>query len=200
RTVVAAFKHRAQAQRAVDALLDAGFAQTQIAIEATEEWHHYETEATLEQEAMAAEASPPTAGRWPVPAGAFLGGAVGGGAAWLARRGRPRWQRGGWTRGQVGMVAAGALVGAAGGMALLTAWRRGEAPALPDDRAGASYDQGSLERGHAIVTVAPGERLAEAEGLLRAFGGRGVHVRMVEPEGEAEGSGLDATARVETFG
>src|SRR3989442_15375233 len=75
RTVVAAFKHRAQAQRAVDALLDAGFDETSIAIEASEEWHHHEQDAPVDAPSADVEpgwsrAPPP----WPVPAGAFPGG------------------------------------------------------------------------------------------------------------------------------
>ena len=75
-----------------------------------------------------------------------------------------------------------------------TAWRR-ETPPNPDPYAGVEYDQGNLERGHAIVTVVTGQRLADAESLLRAFGGRGVHVRAVE---EPETTEPDATMRMET--
>jgi hypothetical protein len=199
RTVVAAFKHRAQAQRAVDALLDAGFADALISIEATEEWRHHEGEAADDAAPLAAPSQGLAPARWPVPAGAFLGGAVAAGAAMVAQRRRSWWQRGGWTRGQIALVAAGAFVGAAGGLALLTGWRGDDGSAGPDGRGRAEYDQGSLERGHAIVTVAPGERLADAESLLRAFGGRGVHVRAPEPVEEPGPSPVEATVRMETL-
>ncbi|HEY3111406.1 MAG TPA: hypothetical protein VGL23_21800, partial [Chloroflexota bacterium] len=169
RTVVAAFKHRAQAQRAIDALLDAGFDETSIAIEASEEWHHHEQEETID--ASSADVEPGwrrAPARWPVPAGAFLGGAVAASAAWLNQRRHAWWQRGGWARGEIALVAAGAVVGAAGGLALMTAWRRQAAPAAGELYGRVEYDQGSLERGHAIVTVAPGERMDDAETLLRA--------------------------------
>jgi hypothetical protein len=195
RTVVAAFKHRAQAQRAVDALLDAGFDEASIAIEASEEWRHHEQEAALDGSSADVEPGWRRApARWPVPAGAFLGGAVATSAAWLNRR-RAWWQRGGWARGEIALVAAGAVLGAAGGLALMSAWRREAATAAGELHGGVEYEQGSLERGHAIVTVAPGERLADAETLLRAFGGRGVHLRAAE---EPETSELDATERMDT--
>jgi hypothetical protein len=195
RTVVAAFKHRAQAQRAVDALLDAGFEDARIAIEATEEWRHHDEEAVEQPPASVSPSGGAVPARWPVPAGAFLGGALAAGAAWITRRRRPWWQRGAWTGGQVALVAAGAIVGAGGGLALLTAWRNGDAPALADAYGGVEYDEGSLERGHAIVAVEPGERLAEAESLLRTFGGRGVHVRAAPEPVESD---LAATVRMDT--
>jgi hypothetical protein len=195
RTVVAAFKHRAQAQRAVDALLDAGFDETSIAIEASDEWHHHE-EAV---DTSSAEAEPGwhrAPARWPVPAGAFLGGAAAASAAWLNQRRRAWWQHGGWARGEIALIAAGAILGAAGGLALMTTWRRQAAPAVGGLDGGVEYDQGSLERGHAIVTVAPGERLTDAETLLRTFGGRGVHLRAAE---ESDTGDLDATERMDTL-
>jgi hypothetical protein len=196
RTVVAAFKHRAQAQRAVDALLDAGFEETRIAIEAAEERRHHDETAVDRSPAAVSPIWGAAPARWPVPAGAFLGGALAAGAAWVRRRRRSWWQRGGWTRGQVALVAAGAVAGAAGGLALLTAWRREGAPALDGAHGGVEYDEGNLERGHTLVTVEPGERLADAESLLRAFGGRGVHVRAA-PEPDPGQSDVAETARME---
>jgi hypothetical protein len=210
RTVVAAFRHRAQAQRAVDALLDAGFDQTSIAIEAPDEWRHHDHGASDEPSDPLAPHPDPTAGlwpgspadaglpaRWPVPAGALLGGAIAAAAAWVARQRRRTWWRSaGWSRSEIGLVAAGAVAGAVGGLALLTSWRHDDAQhRLEAARPHAEYDSGNLERGHAIVTVAPGDRLADAESLLRAFGGRAVHLRSTEAPAPVD---LDATVSMET--
>jgi hypothetical protein len=238
RTVVAAFKHRAQAQRAVDALLDAGFDETAIALETSEQWHQEQRSAAEASDAyapaprgearaageagphaetggsdgsfldegplaaagafaadrLAAFADPAAPARWPVPAGAALGGALAAAAVQIARRRRGWWRRRGWSAGEVAIVAAGAVAGALAGLARLSDWRRVTEPVADEQPDGVEYDEGSLERGHTVVAVAPGGRLLDAEQLLRAFGGRGVHLRAA-----GETADVEATVRMDTI-
>jgi hypothetical protein len=189
-TVVAAFKHRAQAQRAVDAMLECGFDATRIRIEGGEEHQFTPIVET------APPAPPPVwAPFWPIPAGA-VGGALAGAAVWGAgwtRRVRWRWLRGGF-----GPALVGLGLGAAGGLALAMLSRAdADAMAVPSLDPPAHYDEGSLERGHSRVIVAPGDRIGEAETLLRSFGGRGVHLAGPDAAG-APTFDADATRLMDT--
>jgi hypothetical protein len=178
-TVVAVFKHRAQAHRAVDALLEAGFATDQIRLEDHGGQHDHLTH----QEAEASVAR-----SWPVrfvAVGAGLGGGVGAAAAWLM----------GWTRrvielpprrdllarmrrrGVLGPALIGIGLGAAGGYALAE-WMR---PPAPRESEPVDWYEGSLERGRAVVQVRTDSRGEEVEAILKAYGGRGVH-RLAQAE------------------
>ena len=306
RAVVAAFKHRAQAQRAVDALLDAGFAATAIEIEdrgsesidegsappqrtgeaapgtsrdtaaasrgrwsdstsapggwtTATSWTRIASPEATETSALdrwrsTIASAVPSA--WPIAGGAMIGAAAGVAGGWLVRGRtrnwlglRPRWQR--WAPMP---TLAGLAAGTAAGVALVMFWREAEVDRGPmaepyhvaepgetldsyvdsvgsyrdagdsydetavsrhdavrsdlDTADGATtpgwpvaYDEGSLDRGHAIVRVFGGERIAEAETLLRAFGGRGVHLAPSEagtstPSSTSE---RDATTRMDVL-
>lgn len=156
--VVTLFRHRAQAQRAVDALLDAGFKAEQITL--TEPNH--DLPRLLEEDAQ--KVHPPTPAETRIGSGfGALVGAVAGALTGLGRRRRTAFSVGLW-------AAFGAAVGA--GAAALVAWvlGRGAEPGLGLEPV--HYDEGSLERGRAMVTVDAGTLNGRAEEILLEFGGR----------------------------
>lgn len=156
--VVAAFKHRAQAQRAVDALLEVGFTPANLRLDWAEHAHA----------AFASEPDDPTLINTPLAIAlvGFLGGAIATGVGVAFGLGK-----GGWWR--VLPVALAGLALGGGAAAAYGYLSRSPAPIQQP----ATYDQGSLDRGHAVVTVATRDRILEVETLLRGFGGRAVHLR-----------------------
>jgi hypothetical protein len=157
RTAVAAFDSRDQAERAVDALRAAGFADETIG------WamRHEEKPEGVEDATKGAAA------------GAVTGGVVGGVAAAAAMALIPG--VGPFIGGGVlATVLAGAGVGAAAGGLIGALTGLG----LSEDEA--TYYEGEFKAGRALVTVDAGARYTEAADILRRMGGR-VH----QPEGAA---------------
>ena len=162
--ITAAFKHRAQAQRAVDALLESGFSPGDVRLDWAEHAH----------EAFADDPQAPIAATVGGPRPLALGGA--GGAIAAAAAG---WAfgltKGNWWR-MLPLALAGLALGGGGAAAYGYMTRPGQLWGPPMG-GGAGYSEGSLERGHAVVTVATEGRILEVEDLLRSFGGRAVHLR-----------------------
>jgi hypothetical protein len=156
--VVTVFRHRAQAQRAVDALLEAGFGAERITL--TEPDH--DLPARLEADEHTAHAPTPAERGFGAGLGALLGAAAGG----LLGRRRRRWT---WAS-----VAAWAAFGSAVGAACvaLVVWFFGRNRPEPMALAPVHFDEGSLERGRAMVTVDGGDEAARAEAILLEYGGR----------------------------
>ena len=156
--VVTMFRHRAQAQRAVDALLDAGFTPDQITL--TEPDHDLPRK--LEQDELAAHTPTAPESAFGAGVGAVLGAIAGAFVGWRRRR-RSAWKTAGWT-------AFGSAAGA--GAAALVAWLMGRSSVDPLDIEPVHYDEGSLERGRTMVTVDAGPSNPRAEAILLEFGGR----------------------------
>jgi hypothetical protein len=171
--VVAMFRHRAQAQRAVDALLDAGFTADQITL--TEPDHDLPRK--LDRDERAVHAPTPVEAGFGATVGAVLGAIAGALLGWRRPR-RSVWKTAGW-------AGFGACVGA--GATALVARVLGQTGATPLDLEPVHYDQGSLERGRAMVTVDAGPSNGQAESILLEFGGREPGKwRTVKTENEAD--------------
>lgn len=156
--VVALFRHRAQAQRAVDALLEAGFGAERITLGEPD----HDLPARLAADEHALHAPTPAAHGVGLGFGA-LAGAVAGGLTGCSRR---RWT---WLS-LAGWAAFGSAVGA--GAAALVAWFMGRGQPDPIEQAPVHYDEGSLDRGRAMVTVEADAMAARAEEILLEYGGR----------------------------
>lgn len=156
--VVAVFRHRAQAQRAVDALLQAGFDAGQITL--TEPDH--DLPAKLAADRHTTRAATPIEGGIGVAFGALLG-AVAGGLTGRSLLGRTWLSVALW-------AALGSSAGAAGAAAVAFVLGRRHAERLPVEPV--HYDEGSLERGRAMVTIDPANQVARAEEILLEYGGR----------------------------
>ena len=161
--VVMVFRHHAQAQRAVDALLDAGFTRDEITLSEPD------AEILLQLDAEPPQALPPDAGLPALAvAGAALGATLGGLGGWL---GRPLGR--GLGRNLTLGVVLGAAVGAAVARLAVRFYGATPEPTAPElALEPVQYDQGSLDRGRAMVTVESLSRLDECDQILRSFGGR----------------------------
>jgi hypothetical protein len=156
--LVVLFRHRAQAQRAVDALLDAGLTAAQITL--TEPDHDLPRK--LEEDAHTVHAPTTAETGMGTGVGALVGAAAGALTGWSRRR-RTALSVALWS-------AFGSAVGA--GAAALVAWIFGRDGAPRMELEPVHYDEGSLERGRAMVTVDAGAMNARAEEILLEFGGR----------------------------
>lgn len=156
-TVVGVFDDRDDAQRAIEALKDAGFRPDDIGVTMRD---RREAETLVEDTGTKAGAGAAT--------GALAGGALGGVAGWLVGIGALAIPGVGpfIAAGPLAAALTGAAIGAAGGGLLGALTGMG----VPEDEA--RWYEGEVHRGGTLVTVRADGRYEEARRIVREYGGR----------------------------
>jgi uncharacterized protein (TIGR02271 family) len=156
-TVVGVFDDRDDAQRAIEALKDAGFRSDDIGVTMRD---RREAEALVEDTGTHAGAGAAT--------GALAGGALGGLAGWLVGIGALAIPGVGpiIAAGPLAAALGGAAIGAAGGGLIGALTGMG----VPEDEA--KWYEGEVHRGGTLVTVRADGRYGEARRIMREYDAR----------------------------